>query len=371
MNNKLSILLSIFIFAGSANCGFNIKDVDFYITKMTIEEKTGQMFMIGGIGPDKLINPELYQKYHFGNVFLGSADLKNLSLEQISKLTKKLQNIANKYNKIPLLISTDQEGGKVNRLQKGFKVAPSQFEVGEKYNIEQAEQLAANTAGQMSVLGINVNFSPVVDVNTNNKSHVALSSRVFSSDPEKVARYGIAYQKGYAKYNVIGTLKHFPGYGNVSPDPHKHLPVSNKTYDELAKCEFLPYIESIKAGVVDMIMTAHIGLPKIDNDEIIPATYSKNVIFGILRQKIGYNGVIVTDDLNMGGAIEKNQNSSQLAIKTINSGVDLLLFVGFEQKQINIYNSIVKAVKNGKIPVSRIDESVKRILLLKLKYRLK
>jgi beta-N-acetylhexosaminidase len=364
---------TILIFLSSFSYSFpkTSSDLDSFISKMSLEEKIGQMFMIGGVGPTDLKKLELYSKYHYGNVFLGSVDLKKLSLQNVGKLTKKLQQLAKENNnQIPMLISTDQEGGMVNRLKKGFKVSPSAQEVGDTQTYSQAEQTARDVAAQMIKLGVNVNFSPCIDVNTNNKSHVALSSRTFSSDPVKVAEFGAAYLRGYSSKGVIGTLKHFPGYGDVAPDPHKHLPVSQKTYDELQKCELYPYINCINSGIVDMIMTAHIGLPKLDNDEIIPATFSKNILTGLLRNKIGYKGVIVTDDFNM-GAIEETKNIEQKALKSVDAGVDIILFVGYSQRWSRVWNAIYKAVQEGTIPESRINESVKRILLLKQKYNIK
>jgi beta-N-acetylhexosaminidase len=341
-------------------------DIDSVISSMTVEEKIGQMFMTGGIGADKLKSGAIFKKYHFGNVFLGSADLKNLTLNDIARLNSELQRVSKKYNRsIPLLIATDQEGGRVNRLRKGFKLSPSQKRVGEKMDYTQAEKTAESVAEQMKKLGVNVNFSPVGDVNTNLKSHISKLGRSFSSDPERAGELSLAYLRGYSAGGVIGCLKHFPGYGDVSPDPHRFLPVTNKSYEEMERCELVPYIKCIKSGAVEMIMTAHIVVPALDGEVDIPATLSGKILGGILRNKLGFTGVIVTDDFNMGAIYKKGKDIREYSVRAVEAGVDILLFVAHYDNQIKARDAIYKAVMSGRIPMQRIDESVRRILLLK------
>lgn len=366
---RLWLLLFLVVIFRAHPLGYGHPDIDTIIAHMSLEEKIGQMFMVGGLGARKLMEGEMYRKYHFGNVFLGHLDLRGLSLKRITRLNRDLQVLAKKYNGgIPLLIATDQEGGKVNRLRAGFRIHPSQNTVGETMDYAGAEKAAAATAKQMRALGVNVNFSPVGDVNTNRQSHIAKLDRSFGPDPEKAANYSIAYLKGYAGEGVAGCLKHFPGYGDVSPDPHRLLPVTRKTMKELEYCELVPYIRSLNAGVVEMIMTAHIVVPALDDVKDLPATLSKKALAGYLRGKLGFNGVIVTDDFNMGAVGKSGMDAGEAAVRAVEAGVDMLLFVAHYPNQTGAWNALRSAVKKGRVPELRINESVKRILLLKRKY---
>lgn len=351
-------------------CGFSQvdKDVEKAAAEMSLKQKVGQLFMIGNLA-EKLTSEEICSVYHFGNVFLGYDDINNLDAAQIAQLTAKLQALARKYNNIPLMIATDQEGGRVNRVKKGAVVYPDQEFVGSRLSPGQAEDLAMYTAQQLRAIGINTNFSPVVDVNTNTKSHIAKNKRSFSGKPEIVTEYALGYMKGYRKGNVIGCAKHFPGYGDVSPDPHKNLPSTAKTLEELETCELIPYEALIKSGNVDLIMTAHIMTPSVTGQEKLPATISAEIIQELLRNKMKYKGVIVTDDFNM-GALSGIYSIEELSVMCINAGVDIILFVGRPEMQKRAWKGIFKAVEDGRISKKRLDESVLRILELKKKYGL-
>jgi beta-N-acetylhexosaminidase len=350
-------------------CAWTIFPNDRVITKrlnsMTLEQKAGQLFMVGnfakGVDFDKL-----FAETHFGNVFLGFEDINALDAAQITALTARLQAAAAKQNGIKLLVATDQEGGKVNRVKK-IVTYPNQEHVGAKMSIAEAEKLAEHTASQLRAIGINVNFAPVVDVNTNKASHIAKNGRSFSDDPAKVAEYAAAYMRGFKKGGVIGCAKHFPGYGDAAPDPHKNLPSTKKTLEELRKCELVPYAALIKQKNVDMIMTAHILTPAVPGAGDSPATVSNVLMQGVLRDKMGYKGVIVTDDFNM-GAMEDELGVDELAVRSINAGVDILLFVGDVTAQKKALDGVLKAVRDGRITEKRLDESVRRVLALKKRY---
>ncbi|OGS19884.1 MAG: hypothetical protein A2252_12290 [Elusimicrobia bacterium RIFOXYA2_FULL_39_19] len=356
------ILLNLFIFASIANC-----DIKSLMESMTVEEKIGQLFMVGGL--QKGCNPEeLFGKYHFGNIFLSSMDIGKKNPAEIAELTNSLQALAEKYNRaIPLLVATDQEGGKVNRIRKGAVVYPAQDYIGSKTSLKQAENIARCTAQQLKAVGVNVNFAPVADINTNKNSYLANMGRMFSADPQKVSDYVIKYINGHKKEGVIACLKHFPGYGDVNPDPHKSLPVTNKTYDELLECELIPYINAFKKTQVDMLMTAHIAVPKITGSQTMPATIAAEIMDDILRNDLEYDGVIVTDDVNMGG-IPKKSGIGSPVVQCINAGVDIVLFVGREKAQKNAWEAVYSAVKSGEISMVRLNKSVERILALKYKY---
>lgn len=340
------------------------REYKFIMSKMTVEQKVGQLFMVGNLGDD-LVLEENFAKYHFGNVFLGFRDINDLDTDQIAGLTEQLQALAQKHNALPLLVATDQEGGRVNRVKR-ITLMPSQEIVGTRKGVVEAEAIAAGSAMELSAIGINTNFSPVVDVNTNKQSHIAVNRRSFGDDPQKVAAYGAAYLKGYRAGDVIGCAKHFPGYGDVAPDPHKHLPSTGKTLAQMEACELVPYAALINAGAVDMIMTAHVLTPAATGDSL-PATISKEMIDGLLRQKLKYNGVVVTDDFNM-GAMTSTMSMEELAVKCVNAGVDILLFVDRPERQQQAWNGVMAAVKDGRISPERLDASVMRIVKLKKKY---
>lgn len=359
----VAVIFSIFVFVPA---GYS-ENYDDLLSKMTVEEKVGQMFMVGNLG-EEIADGQSFEKYHWGNVFFGYIDINKLSPKQIAELANKLQKSAEKYNSgIPLFIATDQEGGNVNRLKKGVVVYPSQGYIGSKVDSLSAEEAAFYTAVQMRAVNINVNFSPVADINTNKESHIAKLSRSFHSDPSVIEKYVLAYLQGYRRGGVIGCIKHFPGYGDVAPDPHRTLPVTYKSYEELKKCELLPYYKATKEA--DMIMTAHIAVPKITADDELPATLSEKMISGVLRKDMGYDGIVITDDFNMGG-IKKKKGVADAAVRCINAGTDILLFVGRKEEQKAAWEGVVAAVKNGEITEERIDESLRRIIKIKKKYNL-
>ena len=337
------------------------------MSEMSLKQKTGQLFMIGNLGKN-IVSEELYTKYHFGNIFLGYVDINHLNAFEINALTGKLQKIASKSNNnVPLLIATDQEGGRVNRVKNGVIRYPSQQKTGLIEDISKVEDIAYRTAYQLNAIGINTNFSPVIDVNTNKKSHIAKHKRAFSDDPVKVSKYAEAYLKGYKKGGIIGCVKHFPGYGDVSPDPHKNLPTSRKTLKELYECELIPYL-NLK-NKADMVMTAHINVPAITQSLLKPATISEEIMKKLLRDEIGFDGVIITDDFNM-GAMGKERGIENLAVECINSSVDIILLVGKPKLQKKLYTHILNSVKNGNIPKNVFDSSVYRVIRLKVDYGL-
>lgn len=336
---------------------------------LSLEQKVGQLFMVGNFAKNTDFE-KLFSENRYGNVFLGFEDINKLNAAQIAEFTARLQALSAKYNNgIPLLVSTDQEGGKVNRVKNGVVVFPNEEYVGARLGAEQAEKLAEYTAQQLRAIGINVNFAPVVDVNTNKLSHIAKNGRAFSDVPLTVAEYGAAYMKGFKKGGVIGCAKHFPGYGDVSPDPHRDLPVTKKTLGQLGTCELVPYMALIRSRNVDMIMTAHIMTPAVTGDENLPATVSKKIMQELLRNRMGFKGVIVTDDFNM-GAMSVRQGTGELAVKCVNAGVDILLFVGDVRAQQAAREGILKALRDGRISEKRLNESVLRVLDLKRKYGL-
>ena len=272
---------------------------------------------------------------------------------------------------IPLLISVDQEGGRVPHLTKGFTIFPSNSAVGSTGVPEFARQNALTIGKELRAVGVNMNLAPVVDINSNPLNPI-IGSRAFGSSVDQVVAFGEMALKGFYEAKILSTIKHFPGHGDVDVDSHKSLPLLNKTKKQLKSVELVPF--TLLAPYTDAVMTAHIMVPEIDPHYC--ATFSK-AILDILRCEIGFNGVVITDSLVMQGALNTVGSVDEAAICAIAAGCDILLLGGTQliegQKNLEltvadiqrIYTHLVEAVQNGRLPENRIDEAVERIMKLK------
>lgn len=341
-----------------------------------VEEKRGE--------PVTELNDEtrsIIKDFSFGGVILFSENF--VDTEQTVKLIADI-NEANKEggNKTELFICADEEGGNVARLTSGTAFCGN-MALAATDDISNVDTVAKLIGKELSAVGINVNFAPVSDVN-NNPSNPVIGVRSFSDDPAVVADYVGAYIKGMQSENIMTASKHFPGHGNTEVDSHTGLPLINLTEEELEQVEFIPFESGIREGT-DFLMTAHIQYPEIeketyksiaDGSEIyLPATLSKEIITGILREKMGYEGLVVSDSLVM-DAIRVNFDPMDAARYAINAGEDMILMPLYintpdSVKALREYvDGIVKMVEEGEIDEKRIDESVTRILETKLKYGL-
>lgn len=274
-----------------------------------------------------------------------------------------------------MLIATDQEGGLVARLTQGFTVFPGNKALGMTQQPELAEKAAFVMGKELKAVGINFNLSPVVDVNTNPQNPV-ISIRSFGDSPEVVITFASQALQGYRQAGVVTSLKHFPGHGDVDLDSHEALPYLNKAKQQLQATELLPF--NHLALQADTVMTAHIMVPSIDPHQC--ATLSK-AILDILRQEIGFQGVIITDSLVMEGVIKNASSVDEAAIRALNAGCDILLLggkqlIGQKRVELNvediarIHQSLIQAVKQGRVSQKRLDEAVGRVLHLKQQYDL-
>ncbi|MEE0264563.1 MAG: glycoside hydrolase family 3 N-terminal domain-containing protein [Acutalibacteraceae bacterium] len=360
-------------------------NVDSIMSKMTLEEKIGQMITVSvenwnGEGFTIMEDgvAEIISKNSVGGVILFEENLE--TTEQIVALTSAFQNAAlSSKNKVPLFISTDQEGGEVVRLKYGTSL-PGNMAIGATNNAQYAKTAGNILGSELSALGINVDFAPSLDVNTNPQNPI-IGLRSYSSDANLVARLGVQTINGIQEKNVVAAAKHFPGHGDTYTDSHTGLPAVDKSLQEIEACELVPFKAAIENGV-DMIMTAHIQFPQIEKQTAVseitgkevalPATLSKTIINDILRAKLGYNGVVTTDAMNM-GAIADNFSTAQASILAINAGVDMLLMPvsiaddSSARELSDLIGMIKSAVKDGRIEEARVNESVKRILQLKEK----
>lgn len=320
-------------------------------------------------------------KYDFGGVILFAENVKET--KQTLTLTQDMQKAAieNKANngKIPLLLAIDQEGGIVYRLGTGTAL-PGNMAIGATNDPKLAKEAGQIIGRELSALGLNVDFAPVLDTN-NNPQNPVIGLRSFSSDPNRVAYLGIPMMKGIQDYNVAVAAKHFPGHGDTAVDSHTGLPLVDKSLAELEKLELLPFKKAMDEGV-DLLMTAHIQYPQIEKDQVVsketgekiyvPATLSDDILTGLVRKKYGYKGVIVSDAMGM-DAIAKNFGEVEAVKMAIKAGVDLVLMPTTLRSKADltkidtIVNAVVDAVQTGDISEERLNESVRRILTLKEK----
>ena len=342
-------------------------------SKQQIEKMIAKMVVLGFKGEKIDTKSKIYQdikKYDLGGVILFDKDpnnkkkIKNVkNPKQLQNLTKQLQSI----NKTKLLIAIDQEGGIVQRLnsKNGFMSIPKAKDVSTK-GILFAKDVYKDLGFMLNKNGVNVNFAPVVDLNINPDNTVIVKlGRSFGKNPKKVIEYSSVFVEELKKQNVISVLKHFPGHGSSLSDSHKGFVDISNTWDDK---ELEPYKYFIKNDKADMIMTAHVFNKVLDTK--YPATLSKNVNTKLLRDKLKFKGILVTDDLQM-RAISKHYTLKQTVTLAINSGVDMLLFANQLAKPLSleeIINTVYLQVENKQISIKRIEEANKRINALISKY---
>ncbi|KIL35427.1 glycoside hydrolase family 3 [Cohnella kolymensis] len=333
------------------------------ISGMTLEQKVGQMIIAGidGTRMDQAAKDMIAEQY-IGGIILYKDNFSNLagSVKLVNDLKK-----ANSGNPAPLFLSVDQEGGKVSRLPKEFAQIPDNRTVASSNNPALAEEMGALLARELKVMGLNVNFAPVLDINSNPKNPV-IGRRSFGTDADVVTKMGLAAMKGLSEGGVISVVKHFPGHGDTSVDSHLDLPILFKATEQLQSLEWIPFKAAIEENT-DAIMVAHILFPLIDSSA--PASLSKVIIGEQLRGTLGYDGVVITDDLTM-GAIAKSYGIPQAAAASVEAGTDILLVAHGYDTAKEVYDKLLQSVRNGDIEEARIDESVRRILTLKHKYNL-
>lgn len=334
------------------------------IDNMTLDEKIGQLINAGfdGIALDDNAK-SLIKDDKIGGIILFGENVK--SVPQLVNLTNSIK-FENSSNKIPMFISVDEEGGSVSRMPKELRKFPSNRIIGDRNDDKLSYNIGKMIGKEIRSFGFNMNYAPVLDINSNPNNKV-IGNRSFGNNVEVVSRLGIQTMKGLMDSNTISVVKHFPGHGDTSIDSHISLPVVEKDLEKLNSFEFIPFKKAIENGV-DAIMVSHILLTQIDNNN--PATMSKAVVSDILRGDLGFNGVIITDDMTM-GAITQNYSIENAAINSINAGTDIIL-VCHQYKNIkSTIEAIKKAVNvNKTISEERINESVYRILKLKEKYNL-
>ena len=332
-------------------------EIDTMIAEMTIEEKVGQLIMVGfeGTQANEAIETHIRERF-VGGVVLFSRNIQ--SPKQTAELTNELQRLASATaHQIPLFIGIDQEGGWVIRLRDGATVLPGNMALGATDSTELAERAGEITAVELAAVGVNLNFAPVMDVN-NNLHNPVIGRRSFGESSGLVSRLGVAYIRGLQRNGVLATAKHFPGHGDTTVDSHFDLPTVNHDLERIHALELQPFRAAIDADVA-AIMTAHIVYPALDANR--PATLSPTILTDLLRKQLRFDGLIITDDMEM-KAIDDRYRSGEAAVMAIEAGADIVMVLWTPAKQIEVFDSLLSAVKSGRISQARLDQSVKRIL---------
>lgn len=330
--------------------------VDKLVANMSDADKVGQLMMIGIHG--KSLNDDakfMLNEYRVGGIILFDRNME--SKDQVKTLITDINKAGKSAGLTPLFLGIDQEGGAVARMDdKLIKVPPAE-EVG-KEPVEQAAALAKEVGTELKDLGFNINFAPVADLGLT-------YGRSYSTNPDEVVRYASAVGKSYDEAGLWYSYKHFPGIGKTDVDLHADtsiVPVSKETLLSEDTKVFVDLIKQSKPNTYT-IMVSHAMYPQIDPDH--PSSLSKTIITDWLRKDMGYNGVVVTDDMDM-GALAKHYTFGDMAVQSILAGSDILLVCHEYEHMQEAYNGLMKAVKDGRISKERLDESVKRILLMKM-----
>ena len=331
------------------------------LAEMSLEEKVGQLLVAGtrteftNIGSQKFKKiRENIQRYHVGGYHAQPGNILTASL-----LLQRMQESA----RIPLLITADLEGG-AGLIFKGATRFPKAMAVGATGEPAHAYQVAKITALEARRLGVHVNFYPIADVN-NNPLNPIISIRSFGEDPEKVSKMAAAYIRGSQEHEVLATAKHFPGHGDTEADSHLELPVITAPLERLRRVELPPFQAAIKAGVA-AIMTAHLYVPALEPQEGVPATLSRRILTGLLREEMGFEGLIFTDAINMEG-ISAHYSTAEAVVRAFQAGVDSIIF---PPSVPAAFEALLGAVRDGTISEKRLEESVGRILEAKARLQL-
>lgn len=336
--------------------------------EMSLKNKIGQLFMVSLYSLDQADSKnqtkitsemkETLKKYPIGGVVLFSKNMKT------AKQTRQLISDLQDASYVPLFVAVDEEGGEVSRVASNDKMNvthyPSARKIGETYDDQQIEDMGKNQSKELKALGFNMNFAPVADVLTN-ADNIEIGDRSFGSDAGKVADIISTLVKSMQKQQISATLKHFPGSGDTNGDTHTGSIKTEQSIQELRKTDFLPFQAGIKAKT-DAIMVSHLMLANV-TDEEEPSSLSKRVVTDILRKELEYDGMIITDAMNM-KSITDNYSAGEAAVKAIQAGNDIVVMPENLKKA---YKAVKIALRNGTIKESQIDDSVERIIYTKLK----
>lgn len=380
---SLAILLSAALLLGCVGCRTNSADtgsaaqtkptkteeVQNIVDSMSLEEKVAQLFLVQ---PEAIVDigtataagdatKQAINKTPVGGFVYFSDNLQ--SEQQVQDMLRNVQKYSEDRIGLPAFLSVDEEGGTVARVASTgrFDVTDvgDMAKIGASGDVQQARQAGETIGSYLSELGFNLDFAPDADVLTN-PDNTVVKKRSFGSDPRVVSDMSLAVAQGLAQHQVHSVYKHFPGHGATAGDTHQGYAYTDKTLDELKQSELIPFENAIQNNAA-FIMAAHISAPRVTGDDT-PASLSKTIITDILRGQMGYDGIVVTDAMNM-GAVTEQYTSAQAAVKALQAGADLVLMPEDFQEA---YQGVLDAVKDGTLTEQRVNESVTRIVKVKV-----
>ncbi len=380
---SLAVLLGATLLLGCVGCGTNSADtgsasqnapdktdeVQRIVSAMSLEDKVAQLFLVK---PEAIVDigtataagestKQAIDKTPVGGFVYFSDNLQ--SEQQVQEMLSNVQKYSKDRTGLPAFLSVDEEGGTVARVAGSgrFDVpnVGNMADIGASGDVQKAKQAGETIGTYLSALGFNLDFAPDADVLTNPENTV-VKKRSFGSDPQVVSDMSLAVAQGLAQHQIHSVYKHFPGHGATEGDTHKGYAYTNKTLDELKQSELVPFAHAIENGA-EFIMAAHISVPNITNDDT-PTSLSKTMITDVLREQMGYDGIVVTDAMNM-GAVTEQYTSAQAAVKALQAGADIILMPENFQKA---YQGVLDAVKSGELTEEQIDTAVTRIVKVKI-----
>ena len=343
--------------------------VEKLLAGMDLKQKVAQMFMVTPealTGYSKVtaageVTKQCFIRYPVGGVIYMAGNL--IDTEQTRIMLSNMQDYSVEYLGFPVFLGVDEEGGTVARIAGnrafGVEDVGNISEIGASGNCDLAYQAGSTIGAYLSALGFNLDFAPVADV-WSNKKNTVVKYRSPGSDAELVRDMVIAQIEGFKEQGILCAVKHFPGHGSTSEDSHNGAAVVERTLQELFECDLIPFKGAVQAGV-PFVMVGHLSLPKVVEDDV-PAVFSKEIITDILRGELGFDGIVITDALDM-GAVTDYYSSAQAAVMAVAAGADMLLM---PEDFVAAYEGVLNAVQRGELTQERIDESVRRILKVKL-----
>ncbi|BCL75988.1 beta-glucosidase [Jeongeupia sp. HS-3] len=334
---------------------------------MTLQQQIGQLLMAGfdGLTPTPAIE-SLIRECRIGGVILFRRNVDTPA--QVAALCRRLQQINAEVSDVPLLIGIDQEGGMVMRIENGMTPLPSALAFQAAGSVDDCRELTRVGNAELAALGININFAPVLDVN-NNRANPVIGVRAFGEDVDTVCRYGLAALDGIHAAGLAATAKHFPGHGDTDADSHLGVPRVGHDRMRLDAVELAPFRAAIAAGV-DAVMSSHVAFPAVEPDPDLPSTRSHAVLTGLLRDELGFDGVVFTDCLEMDAIAKGPGGTVGGAVDAFKAGADVLLISHREDRQRGFLDAMAAAVAAGDIDIARIDTAVARILALKRRHNM-
>ncbi|OCT15008.1 glycoside hydrolase [Paenibacillus pectinilyticus] len=329
---------------------------------LSLRQKVGQLFICGfqTLEPNAAIT-QLIEDYGLGGVIYFRRNVEEA--HQLARLSSDLQEISLKSGGQPLFIAVDQEGGMVSRIEKGATLLPGNMALGAAFAPAGVYASSKVMGKELRQMGVNMNFAPCLDIN-NNRLNPVIGVRSYGETAALVGDLGTHAVKGLQDMGVIATVKHFPGHGDTSADSHHDLPVVPHSMERLMELELAPFVKAIEGGV-DAIMTAHVVFEALEASDV-PSTLSYRILTELLRKQLGFKGLIVTDCLEM-KAISEGLGVAEGAVRAIEAGSDIILVSHELERQVAAIEAVIAAVESGRIPESRIDESVMRIIGYKCK----